>query len=198
MRDWLWRAFACAGGAFAGCDAAWTFMPVDADRSFTEALLRSPPDADITDAPTQRRSRRRRGCNQAKMAKECEDFLAGRYHELLAGNHRQAPPGWAWINPLAHVDHAELKRLANLSSARDDPLAFLSYLADELLLRTSDDDDGALRRIQHDILVPLELALLHHASSHDFTEIARILRDLLDDRTSRADVRGVLDAISTQ
>lgn len=185
MRNWLWRTLACAGGAFAGCGAPWAFMPINADRSFTKAWLLSSPEADTSDAPIQRRSRRLRGRNQSKIAKECEAFLAGRYHELLLGNHRQALPGWAWINPLAHADCAELKRLANLSPSRDDPLAFLSYLADEVLLRTS-GDDVALQRIQHDTLVPLELALLHHASSSDVTEIARIIRDRLEYRTSRS------------
>lgn len=113
------------------------------------------------------------------MATECEAFLAGRYHELLTGNRGQALPGWAWINPLAHADYAELERLANLSPGPDDPLAFLSYLADEVLLRTS-GDDVALRRIQHDGLVPLELELLHHPSPSDPTEIARIIRDRLE------------------
>ena len=94
MRNWLWRTLACAGGAFAGCGALWAFMPVNADRSFTKAWLLSSPEADTSDAPIQRRSCRLRGRNQSKIAKECEAFLAGRYHELLLGNHRQALPGW--------------------------------------------------------------------------------------------------------
>jgi hypothetical protein len=88
MRNWLWRTLACAGGAFAGCGAPWAFMPVNADRSFTKAWLLSSPEADTSDAPIQRRSCRLRGRNQSKIAKECEAFLAGRYHELLLGNQR--------------------------------------------------------------------------------------------------------------
>ena len=190
MRNWLWRACACAGGAFAGCtytgwEALWTFIPASVDRSFTEALLPSPRSG-ASDEPVQRRSHRHRTCDQSQLVKECETFLAGRYHELPTGNGGEALPGWAWINPLAHADHSELKRLAHLSAGHGDPLAFLSYLAEEVLLRTS-GDDVALRRIQHDSLVPLELDLIHHASSSDPAEIARIIRDRLDDRTSRSD-----------
>jgi len=189
-QHWIWSALACAGGAFAGCGFAgcegpWTFQPGNADRSFTEALLHSSPETGTPGGPNQRRWRRGRRCDRSQMAEECQAFLAGRYHESLPGNRKQALPGWAWINPLAHADYDELDRLANLSPSPDDPLAFLSYLADEVLLRTS-GDGVVLRRIQHDSLIPLELDLLHHPSSSDPTEIARIIRDRLDCRTNRS------------
>lgn len=182
MRSWFWRALACSGGAFAGCGALCVFKPVNGE-SFTEAWLFSSSEADASVAPIDR-SRRRQRRARCEIANECEAFLAGRYHELLLGNHHQALPAWALINPLAHADYTDLKRLADSSPGPDDSMAFLSYLAEEVLLHT-DGDDVSLQRIQHDALVPLELSLLHHASSSDPAEIARIIGDRLEHRSSR-------------
>jgi hypothetical protein len=84
--------------------------------------------------------------------------LAGRYHELVAGDKKKLP-SWAWINPLAHAERAELERLASVPCRRGDPLGFVSFLAGELL-RRADRDGETLERIQRARLVPLELVLL--------------------------------------
>lgn len=183
MRNWLWRALACAGGGIAGCGAPWAFVPVKVDRSLSEAFLLPSPAKHASTAICH--SLRRRRGRSDELAEESEALLAGRYHELLLGNHGQALPGWAWMNPLAHAECAELKRLANLSPNRDDPLAFLSYLAHEVLLRTG-EDDKAIRQIQHDTLVPLELALLRQAGVSDLTGLARTIQDQLEYPTRRS------------
>lgn len=181
MRSWLWRTLACAGNAFAGCGVPSDFVSVDTRPSVTDADLFPSPKADPSDTPI-RCSRRQRVRNRSEIVGECEAFLAGRYDESVIAKYRQLLPAWAWVNPLAHAGYSDLKRLADLSPNRDDPLGFLSYLADEVLLRTGGDDQ-ALRRMQHDALVPLELALLRQPNAIDLTELARIIRDLLEYRT---------------
>jgi hypothetical protein len=173
MRSWFWRTLACAGNPFTGCGVPSDFMPVNADRSFAEADLPSSSKADPSEAPIHC-SRRRRVRNRSEIAKECEAFLTGRYDEMVIGKYRQLLPAWAWVNPLAHADYSDLTRLAELSPDRHDPLDFLSYLADEVLLRTGGDDQ-ALRRMQHDALVPLELAQLRQPNAIDHAELARVI-----------------------
>lgn len=182
MRSWLWRTLACAGNAFAGCGVPSDFVPVDTNTSVTEADPLSSPKADPSDALIHC-SRWQRVRNRSEIADECEAFLAGRYVEMVIGKYRQLLPAWAWVNPLAHADYSDLTRLAELSPDRDDPLGFFSYLADEVLLRTGGDDQ-ALRRMQHDALVPLELALLRQPNAIDHAELARVIQDLLECRTS--------------
>jgi hypothetical protein len=174
MRDWVWRTLAGAG-------AGWVCVPSDTNGALADTLVHSSA-ADTSIAPIRRRSRRR-DRNGETIAQECEAFLAGRFHELCLGDNWQALPGWVWINPLAHADLVELERLAHLSPSRHDPLAFLSYLADEVLLRAG-GDELTLKRIQHDILVPLELALLHQSSS-DLLKVAGVIRDRLGHPTRR-------------
>lgn len=177
MRDWLWRALVYAGVGLSGC-APWACVTSNPDQSFFDALFGSPPavPSTRTGSPT----RRGRGRRKGEIAQECEAFVSGRYHEIGLRCHRKAPPGWVWVNALAHAERAELQRLAALSSTRDDRLGFLSYLADEVLL-SAGPDDVTLLRIQRDTLMPFELALLHHQPrSADLTKLARVIRDQLE------------------
>ena len=180
MRDWFWRTLIYASAGNGG--AVWALMPPNIDSSFADAVLFSPaPDASIVPIRPPIRPRRR-GRHREGIAQECEAFLAGRFHELWLGDNWHALPGWVWINPLAHAERVELERLAHLSPGRHNPLAFLSYLADEVLL-CAGKDDLTLKRIQHDVLVPLEFALLHQENSSDLLKVAKVIRDQLEHPT---------------
>ena len=190
MRDWVLRVLGSASPGFAGGPLA-AFVPRDTASPLADALRRAPaPDAPL--ASTRASICRRRGRDERRVAQECEAFLAGRYHELALGDNWQTLPGWAWINPLAHAELSESERLAHLSPSRHDPLGFLSYLAEEVLLR-ADGNDRTLTRIQHDVLVPLEHALLRQETSSDLLKVARAIRDQLEDPVHQA-ARPVLGA----
>jgi hypothetical protein len=88
------------------------------------------------------------------LADECEAFLAGKYLFQLAST-GQPIPGWALINPLAHGDPALIRWLADVDAGPSDPLALLSYLADEVLLAAA-RQHVPLEVLQQAVLVPLE------------------------------------------
>ena len=111
------------------------------------------------------------------VVKECEAFVLGHSHELLLGSHQRIPI-WAYVNPLAHAERAEVARLASLSRNRNGQFAFLSYLAFELLLWAGEGEE-TLKRLQHDVLVPLELALLDNRRSSDLRELSRVIGEQL-------------------
>ena len=171
MHNRFWRFVAYAGACFAA-GAPWATMSLNPDQSTTE---RSSPSLRDASRPPARRRRRN---DQPGIARECEAFLAGRYHELLLRNH-QTIPGWAWVNPLAHADWAELERLANLAPRRHNPLMLLSYLADEVLLHAG-HDTMTLKQIQRETLVPLEFSLLHQSGSIGLADLATTIARQLE------------------
>jgi hypothetical protein len=92
---------------------------------------------------------------------ECEAFLSGRYAEQQeAAGWRLAP--WVFLNRIAHVDVEELQDLAEYGSdaERGNPyrrwIQAASFLAVEVLLRVG-SDPAAVRKIQLEVLVPIEL-----------------------------------------
>lgn len=157
MRDWVWRSLTYAVAGCAG--SVGPLMPSDPDRARSEGVL-EPMEADFIFQKSKRTRRWRRGRRREELALECEAFLTGRCFDSLCEIHARRCPDWAWVNVLAHADRAELERLATLRTSGRDPLALLSYLADEVLL-TAGLDESRLRILQHDRLVPLELLLLH-------------------------------------
>jgi hypothetical protein len=97
------------------------------------------------------------------LTEECEAFLAGGFGELVerAG---MRPPPWAWLNAIAHAELEDLTRMAHheFDRARGQDLSdgwaqATSFLATELLHAGGDNRD-AVRRMQVDVLVPIELA----------------------------------------
>lgn len=98
---------------------------------------------------------------ERQLVTETEDFLAGRLLELryAAG---QSIPDWAWINRLAHGTIDDLTEVAgewrhgglyhSWRRAR-------AYLAGELL--DAAPTQASLIELQRELLVPLELQLMH-------------------------------------
>jgi hypothetical protein len=99
-----------------------------------------------------------------ELAASCEAFLAGRYVEDLDRRGRRVPV-WAWTNLLAHGSRGALRRA--LRSARRESAGSVwgtarAEACRELLRVT--EDGPSLRRLQHDVLVPLELSLAAEAN----------------------------------
>lgn len=95
------------------------------------------------------------------LVEECEAFLGGRYGDVAMAK-TKLPPSWVWLNQLAHLNDAGLAELAggHGGSAGSSPsarwLRATSFLAGELLRAAQGDPDDA-RRLQSEVLVPLEL-----------------------------------------
>lgn len=99
---------------------------------------------------------------------ECEAFLSGSYQSYLMG--RSSPvPAWAWINPLAHGDRAQVERIARMADNGSDAQALTACLARKML-RSIDAGVGTLRELQRRTLIPLELALTRQTPELDVPE----------------------------
>ncbi len=100
-----------------------------------------------------------------EVAAECGAFLEGRFAQLLEAR-RRTVPSWAWLNQVAHGDLEQLRDLAgNVRPARqlgqpawEWPQAVADIAAE--LLWLVGDDPPALRQLQLEALVPLELELM--------------------------------------
>ena len=156
MRDWFWRSLAFTGAGWCS-GTSWIFAPQDLEPIVNTGLVRT-PDPAVCDGWNRRRNFAIRGRRQREVVDECEAFVTGRYYELLHSRH-QPIPGWAWVNPLAHSHRGELERLAALTPLRRNPLAFLSYLAEDVVLQCRGNDE-TLAHLQSAALIPLELDLL--------------------------------------
>ncbi len=131
--------------------------------------------------------RRRRTRDEAPesdpLADECEAFLAGRYpHHLFASG--AAIPPWAWLNPLAHAQPGALVAIARHQPDPGESIATWSgaigRLASEILELTG-QDRIALRRLQLNLLVPLELRLAAGGDDPDApTEPEQLLDRVLE------------------
>jgi hypothetical protein len=173
LGDALWRIITHLGAAYSGA----VILPL----APSSAAPRSGQDrssAALTESAQSRRKTRRALRSDrhgyAAIVVESEAFLAGRYYEFEPKKECQRVPGWLWINPLAHAERSELERLAHTSSGRPHSLALLSYLADEVLLCVG-DDDNALKKLQRDTLVPLELAALTDARCQEPIELTKTI-----------------------
>jgi len=178
MRDWFWRTLALAGSGFSA-GGLWTFGPPD-----PECIARSPERSD-TAAQRTRADQRGRPWGRGKrdLVQECEAFVTGRYYEVLLGQHQPVPP-WAWINALAHGERCEVERIASLPPARPNSMAFLSYMACEVILHAS-TDDATLRLVQESALIPLEMELLREPAPCDQRSLAKRVRDDLSTSARR-------------
>jgi hypothetical protein len=90
---------------------------------------------------------------------EVAAFLAGRLVDHYAAVARAIPP-WAVLNRLAHAERPELARLLTGRA----PVAWAGperQIAAHLLTRALTPE--ALRALQRDVLVPLELALIERS-----------------------------------
>lgn len=175
MHNRLWRFLVHSVAGFVA-GTPWSPLLLYPDQS---TIDRSSPSLRNPGRPPARRRRRGRRSSQPGIAEECEAFLAGRYHELLLREHLEIP-GWAWVNPLAHADCAELERLANQVPRRHHPLA-LSYLADEVLLRAR-HDARTLEQIQRETLMHLEGILLHQSGPIELADLATTIARQLERR----------------
>ena len=103
------------------------------------------------------------------VGEECEAFLSGRFADLLGSKHEPVEP-WAQLNKVAHAQPEDLKALAARTGpwyrvgtrlgghrSRRWQRAVSEIAAD--LLKLSGGSPRALRRLQVDALVPLELEL---------------------------------------
>lgn len=97
-------------------------------------------------------------CGQ-QLVDEIEAFLAGRLAEVLEAADRPVPP-WVWLNRIAHGSLAEVRRTAaewQRVGADSTWRRARTFLAGEVLDQAPLPVN--LRRLQHDVLVPLELQL---------------------------------------
>lgn len=104
---------------------------------------------------------------EAVLAQETEAFLSGAYVDQRL-HRKDAVPGWAWLNTLAHGQLDDIKPLhsSSLTGGEVDESwmnttwrSAQRVLAHELLL-VVDDDDETLTHLQQRVLVPLELRLI--------------------------------------
>ena len=105
-----------------------------------------------------RRGLARKG-TEGQVVGEAARLLAGTTYDANYDNGRYVPP-WTVVAALAHCDRRRLGELRDLppTALAQSWRATLAYLATELAARAG--TDAELRRLQHDVLVPLELELL--------------------------------------
>ena len=103
------------------------------------------------------RSRRSRRLVSSGLADECAAVLEGRYADALAGAGMPVPM-WTWVNLLAHGTEDELREAAGTLGASERWVQARAFLAGEVLDAAS-APGASLRALQHEVLVPLELAL---------------------------------------
>lgn len=144
-------------------------------RQWTEVPVRT-PHVDVGPRPcpsllSPRAADQRRPVGRMElrqMAEELSDesaaYLAGTYAETL-GSRCRVVPAWAWTNLLAHGSAPQLRLQAQaldrgLLHARA-WLAARAYLAAEIVERV--DRGASLTRLQREVLIPLELALVTRA-----------------------------------
>jgi hypothetical protein len=94
--------------------------------------------------------------DEAYFADECAAFLAGHWAEQREDPGGRFPP-WAWLNPIAHGGLEEVRALAATVSPTSDVERLQAAIAKAVLNAVAASD---LPRIQHDVLVPLELQLM--------------------------------------
>ena len=124
---------------------------------------------------------------RSELADEAEAFVHGNLAEIRAANGGSLA-AWMVVNRICHGDAVELYDLAAGAVSRT-PLAGVSpsyhqiwntaqrAMATRLLERAHDAE--AIRQVQHDVLIPLELRLI--ALSHDEPlTFARVVADTVD------------------
>jgi len=120
------------------------------------------------------------------LADEVEAFLNGGLVELCAAQGSEVAP-WMVLNRLAHGDLTQMQRLARGEAGAPSMNAYnrawamaQASLALQMLASRPDRDD--IRRIQSDVLVPLELGLVSQSNREPFTlgQVVAKARDALD------------------
>jgi hypothetical protein len=111
-----------------------------------------------------------------KLVAECEEFLKGRLAEQWAKEDRHVP-AWAWINVLAHGSASRLETLRDgeLGALRAGEPSWnqaLSFLA-SAVIGAAQAAGCRIDKLQHDVLVPLELELLTSTapSPHELVDV---------------------------
>ena len=104
-----------------------------------------------------------RSRGRSRLADEASAFLGGRaLEQVLAGGSCWSPPGWMWLNTVAHGSPHQLREVAEPRRLTAGPVIGWSTaraaLAHELLART-DGDPSAIEQIQREVLEPLEQRL---------------------------------------
>jgi len=94
-------------------------------------------------------------------ADECEAFLAGRWAETREDTSRPLPM-WAWLNPIAHGNVEQVRALAAAVNPASGPGRLQAAVAQAVLGAVPGSE---LRRIQRELLVPLELRLMGSPAS---------------------------------
>lgn len=88
-----------------------------------------------------------------ELSAECEAFLAGTLADVIA--HGDVPPVWSWLNAIAHGSCAQVRALVEHDADGDVRATTMATLAEAVI--ADGRDVGVL---QHDVLVPLELAIV--------------------------------------
>ncbi len=136
------------------------------------------------------RDRKGNAPDDHEIVRECTAFLSGCYpgHLVDAG---LPVPAWAWLNPLAHGTADSVRVLASDAIVRRPALyatnawkQAVAYLAYEVL-RLVGDDSGALADVQHQSLVPLELAMAGSPARLDPHCVVAMVLDVLDQYRAR-------------
>jgi hypothetical protein len=95
----------------------------------------------------------------SELADECEAFLEGRYARWSL-YHQRVTPAWAWLNQAAHGPWATLLEEATRAPSPVLPDGWGAASHDiALAVVGAAADPAELGRLQHDVLVPLELDL---------------------------------------
>lgn len=116
-----------------------------------------------------------------ELGDECAAFLTGGYRDYLETRGRPVP-AWAWVNRLAHGDHADIASAAARQSNDDTPEALIAAIAAAVLTRLQ--DGVPLEALQRNSLVPLEMTLAAQAELPPTSsiELGRVLRSALTTR----------------
>ena len=122
-----------------------------------------------------------------QLADETEAFLNGSLTELRAAQLRPIAP-WMIVNRLAHGDIADLRGLLDGKTSPISMVAvprgynqawIMGERALALRLLEAGHDAAQIRRVQHDVLVPLELQLISESTTDLFT-LGRVVADARD------------------
>ncbi len=122
----------------------------------------------------------------SRLIADTEAFLSGEYASHLR-RHRDAVPGWAQLNQIAHGDIESLRSARRRLAARRpatfaDPPEEAWRTAHELLageiIELVGGDPWLLSHLQLNVLVPLELQLMHEGDLTAF-ELVQFTRSAL-------------------
>jgi hypothetical protein len=102
-----------------------------------------------------------------------QSYLDGCYASYVV-SHGQLVPSWAWLNRCAHGDLATVRSIPeaeppSLGRVATCSWTWAEYILAKDLLAVVEDDEELLSRIQRQVLIPLEMALIERSKSEVLT-----------------------------